>query len=282
VVDLGALSPRASALATTGGAPNPALRYPGRLALIHPRTGQIEIVEEAPPGSRPLSWSPDRRRLLFGSDRQGGRLRLFELDFATREVRPVAVGSQNFLAGAHLGDDGFVYATAALDEDGEFELDIRRSRVRDGDPVLAEGVAVRHLASSSDGRFVVYTPYRPEDLVRTSDRHPRMVVWDLETRTQRELAPGLHPVFTPDGEWIVYSARSGDRLRTARIRTAGSGRTAVGPHARNEDTPAVSPDGDFVVYVSQHNGLDRLFVKRMDGTGDRLLFDDAAVEWPIW
>ena len=89
-------------------------------------------------------------------------------------------------------------------------------------------------------------------------------------------------MFSPDGEWIVYSARRGSGLRTYRVRVDGTGRTPLGETVRNEETPAISPDGKFVVYVSDHNGLSRLFVKRFDGTGDRLLYDGAAVEWPVW
>jgi Tol biopolymer transport system component len=66
------------------------------------------------------------------------------------------------------------------------------------------------------------------------------------------------------------------------MRIDGSGRTPIGPTVRSEGSPAISPDGKYVVYVSKHNGLDRLFVKRFDGTGDTLLYDGAAVEGPIW
>lgn len=282
VLDLGDLSPRAQAI-SADGAPNPSSRYPSRLALIDPRTREVEILEEAPLGARPLSWSADRQRLLFGSDRQGGRLQLYELDFRTREVRPVAIDGDNKLAGAHLGEDGFVFAVAALDDEGKFDLNIAYTVARGRPQKVDEGVAVRHISSSRDGRYVAYAPFRPEELARRgADAHPPMVVRDLREGSERVLPRGVHPVFTPDGEWIVYSARSGKATRTARIRVAGSGRTAVGESVREEETPAVSPDGRYVVYVSEHNGLDRLFVKRMDGTGDRLLFDDAAVEWPIW
>ncbi len=66
------------------------------------------------------------------------------------------------------------------------------------------------------------------------------------------------------------------------MRPDGSGRTPLGVGARDEATAAVSPDGKSVVYVSEYNGLNRLFVVRFDGTGDRLLYDGAMVEWPIW
>ncbi len=110
-----------------------------------------------------------------------------------------------------------------------------------------------------------------------------MVVQELEPGgVQRKIGPGLHPVFSPNGDWIIYSARRGALHYTHRVRVDGAGRTPMGIGVRSEETPAISPDGEFVVYVSEHNGLNRLFVKRFDGTGDRLLYDGAAVEWPVW
>ncbi len=281
VLDLGNVGARSAAAGA--GAADPSARYPGRLALINPRTLDIVIPEEAPPGARPLSWSPDRTRLIFSSDRATGRFQLYELDLESREVKLVAGGRANFLAGVHTGGHGLAYGAIEQGEDGEIEMVIRKSVPRRPDQVLAEDVAVRHVASSTDGRYIAYAPQDLDALLRGTTRLPRIVVEELEAGARHQLGIGLHPVFTPDGEWIVYSARSGKReLRTARVRVSGSGRTAVGPTVRNEETPAVSPDGKYVVYVSEHNGLDRLFVKRFDGTGDRLLFDGAAVEWPIW
>ena len=112
---------------------------------------------------------------------------------------------------------------------------------------------------------------------------PMVTVLDLEgDRVPRPLAPGQDPVFSKDGEWVIYSAPAGDMKRVRRMRPDGSARTNVGRMVRKEEAPAISPDGRFILYVSRHNGLDRLFVKKFDGTGDRLLFDDGVVAWPVW
>lgn len=262
---------------------DPSKRYPGRLALINPRSVEVTFPEQAPPGARPLSWSADRERLIFSSDRQNGRFQIYELDFGTGEVKLLTGGRGNFLAAAHAADSGFAYAAIQLGADGELQMEVLKSEPRTRDRVLAEGVAIRHIAYSRDGRRVAYAPQNLAAVAAGGRQLPRLVVQDVEPGgTRKELVPGVHPVFSPDGEWILYSARQGEQLRTYRVRIDGTGRTAVGVGVRNEDTPAISPDGRFVVYVSEHNGLNRLFVKRFDGTGDRLLYDAAAVEWPIW
>lgn len=259
------------------------IRYPGRLALINPRTLEVTFPEQAPLGARPLSWSADRERLIFASDRQNGRFQIYELDFAAGEVRVLAGGGGNFLAAAYAPDEGFVYGLIQLDREGDVETRIYRSQPRMRDRVLAEGVAVRHITYSPDGRYVAFTPQSVESLTPSRRGLPRLIVQAVEVGgARKELGPGLHPVFSPDGAWIVYAASRGNHLHTYRVRVDGTGRTPVGVGVRDEKTPAVSPDGKFVAYVSPHNGLNRLFVKRFDGTGDRLLFDGAAVEWPIW
>ena len=53
------------------GAARELSRYPGHLSLYDPRTGTVERVAAAPAGSKPLAWSPDRRRLMFATAPDG-------------------------------------------------------------------------------------------------------------------------------------------------------------------------------------------------------------------
>jgi len=98
----------------------------------------------------------------------------------------------------------------------------------------------------------------------------------------KPLGRGRDPVFGAGGDWFVYSARVGDGWRLRRMRAAGGGRLAVGRGVRDEFEPAVSPDGRLVAYVSEDAGFDRLFVRRVDGSGDRLLLPDGVVTRPVW
>ena len=258
-------------------------RYPSKLALINPRTRAVVFPEQAPRGARPLSWSRDRTRLMFTSDRQQGKFEIFELNLATGEVKLLAPGRGNVLAGAFAPDEGYVFSSINMNEVGQIDMKILRAIPGEPDTLLAMESAVQHIAYSSTGEYIAFAPRDLQSPSSRGKRMPQLVVQEVKADgTRRELGPGLHPVFSSDGEWIVYSAGRPDALRTFRVRPDGSGRTPVGPTVRNEESPAISPDGQYVVYVSKHNGLDRLFVKRFDGSGDTLLYDGAAVGGPIW
>ena len=258
-------------------------RYPAKLALINPRTRAVTFLDQAPRGARPLSWSKDRTRLMIASDRVKGKFQIFELNLESGEVTLLAPGRGNVLAGSYAVSDGYAFSSINMNDEGQVEMKILRSQTGKPDELLATESAVQHIAYSGSGRHVAYAPRDRKMMSSRSERLPRIVVQEVDpVGNRRELGPGLHPVFSPDGEWIVYSAGRPDVLRTFRMRIDGSGRTPIGPTVRSEGSPAISPDGKYVVYVSKHNGLDRLFVKRFDGTGDTLLFDGAAVEGPIW
>jgi Tol biopolymer transport system component len=46
--------------------------------------------------------------------------------------------------------------------------------------------------------------------------------------------------------------------------------------------PSVSPDGRYIVYVSEETGRQRLRVRRVDGSGDRPLLEGADGGNPVW
>ncbi|MDX1390521.1 MAG: hypothetical protein R3344_15135, partial [Acidobacteriota bacterium] len=99
----------------------------------------------------------------------------------------------------------------------------------------------------------------------------------------RAIARGREPSFSPDGEWIVYSRAVGNTPSLWRIRRDGTGRTRLGRGSgADEYGPAVSPDGSLVVYESVSNGRYRLFVRRFDGSGDRVLFADGDGTHAVW
>ncbi len=260
------------------------LRYPGHLMLLDPRTLELTRVEQAPLGSRPLAWSADHRYLLFGSDRISGRHQVYELDTQTGEVRATTSGRSHYVAAAYGPGQKVALGRIAPKGEGAVAASITVRSVSERERVAIDDVAVRHLDCANDQDLVVFVPRSissPE-----ANRRAMVTVQELQSGAEpRSLAVGEHPVFSSDGEWIVYSAPfgpQGKERRLRRMRADGSGRTRLGDGVRSEETPAISPDGNFVVYVSRHNGLDRLFVKRFDGTGDRLLFDDGVVSRPIW
>jgi len=97
------------------------------------------------------------------------------------------------------------------------------------------------------------------------------------------LTRGREPAFLPDGSGIVYSTETTQGWRLQRMRIDGGGRAPLGGSIRDERTPAVSPDGRHVVYVSPgDDGIERLYIRRIDGSGDRILLGEGAAAWPVW
>ncbi|MBW2274014.1 MAG: PD40 domain-containing protein [Deltaproteobacteria bacterium] len=257
-------------------------KYPGRLVLLDPRTRELSRVEQAPAGARALAWSPDHQRLLFSSAHRAGVHHIYELDRVTGNVRRLSRGDANHVLGAYGPDRRLAFATFRM-RGGEVEtsLAVTQPGGLNPEPIL-ENVPVQDLSFAPDGSRVVFTVLEDP---RNAKAEGRPVLVSREPRPggdARALGRGKNPVFTPDGEWIVFSAPVKVGWRIKRMRPDGSARISVGGGVVDEFEPAVAPDGSSIVYVANTTGLDQLFVRRFDGSGDRLLYGDGAVAYPVW
>ena len=50
----------------------------------------------------------------------------------------------------------------------------------------------------------------------------------------------------------------------------------------DETSPACSPDGGLVVYAVTEDYVETLYVRRFDGSGDRILYSDSDASHPVW
>jgi TolB protein len=250
-------------------------RFPGRLALLGPRSGEVRPVEAARPSAIPRALSADRRRLLF-SQMAPDRRQLFELDLETAEVRQVTRGRLVHPDGCY-GPDG--------------RLVLVRAEVEDGRPVsylyltepggtlprrISEGPNDYGAACAPDGRAIVWVSHLGRGREFLMSRVPPV---DGEVR---RLGPGRDPAFSPDGEWVVYAAPVEGRWQLHRIRADGSGRKRVGQSTLDEGEPSFSPDGRLVVYVAGERGRGTLYLRRFDGSGDRVLLESGGGVSPVW
>jgi dipeptidyl aminopeptidase/acylaminoacyl peptidase len=254
-------------------------QYPGRLCLVDPRTGKATPLAAAPRGSVPLAWSDDHQRLLFLSNTRN-RIHLYEYDRQKDVVRPITYGEDQHLYGDY-GREAQVAILQMARVGERYEVRVYVTNTAGGSPRrVLEGASPEMVRLSPDGKMLLYVA-RPEGASRGRDE-PELVLVNLEDSVERRLGPGREPSFSPLGDWIVYSAPSREGWRLRRIRADGSARSRFGPSLRDEKMPSISPDGRFVVYVGESTGLERLFVRRMDGTGDRILVDTGAVFSPVW
>jgi len=257
-------------------------RYPGYLALVDPRTGNLERVAAARPGARPLAWSSDGKRLMFVS---GGRPRvrqLYEYDRTTSEVRRLTSGKRMHPTGTY-GPEGRLAYVSVNAKKRRAGISIQVTAPHGARPeVISNGVGTDRIAWAREEGPLVYVKY----MKQTGKRKPvpYLVARDpAPGGEERVLGPGKDPVMTADGSWVVYSAEEGEQGVLRRVRPSGQGRSRLGKAERDSWAPAVSPDGAYVAYVGREPGLlDRLFVRRFDGAGDRVLIADGAVANPTW
>lgn len=264
-------------------------RYPGHLSLLDPQTREITRVAAAPAGSRPMAWSSDHRKLLFVSSHRDGTPQLYEHDLDSGELRAVTYGDVAHVYGDYAADGRIGFAALPRNERG-LRVDLHVTERAGGSArMVLSGELAESMRLSPDGKVMVYVRFRePDSAGRNRGPLEELVLLSLEpaegeVAEPRRVGPGRYPTFSPDGQWIVYSAPSKGRWWLRRVRVDGSARSPVGHGGiRDEKWPAVSPDGRYVAYVGESGGLDRLFVRRFDGSGDRILLDRGAVALPVW
>ena len=264
-----------------GGAPDAQRRLRelnGHLALFDPQSDEVQVLEGAPPGAKPLAWSLDRTKLLLAG-RFRDLVQLFVWERASGGFEIVTSGPEEHPMGC-LGAGGRLVAVEVRRVAGRYQ-----GRLLATPPGSATGLRPATLGPSDvlptcapDAPIVAYVT-AGDDGVLT------IAVLDLDApgAAPRLVARGTDPVFTPDGDWIVYAAigTQGDRLW--RVRPDGSGRTPVGASKEDEGRPAVSPDGAYVAYVAKDDqDRERLRVRRFDGSGDGPFLTEGDADSPVW
>ncbi len=253
--------------------PNDPQSFEGRLAFLEPRTGELRVSNAARRGARPRDWSPDRSRLLLAQYERDA-LQLYEYDLESGDVRPLTRGRTAHPDGCFGPDGRLVVQTVRFDAGGWL------SRIELTDPggvnprPLSPGPADRSPACAADGSSVVYVS-GPEG------REQLFVISPVDGGTPRVLLPGRDPSFSKDG-WVVFSARVAGRWQLFRVRPDGSGRSRIGSGVLDAHLPSASPDGQHVVYVVEEANRSSLYLRRLDGSGDRILFRDGDALYPIW
>jgi hypothetical protein len=250
-------------------------RHPGRFAFLDPRDERVEPLERSLTGAIPRAWSPDRERLMY-SQVVGKFRQLFEYLPGTGEIYQLTRGPAVYSDGCY-GPDGHRF--------------LARAEVKDGVPIativvtepggrlrqISAGPADYGPACAPDGSAVAWTRAQPRGPARRVTRVPP------RAGEEHVLGPGRSPAFSPDGEWIVFSAAvQRTKWRLYRIRADGSGRKAVGQSTLDQLQPSFSPDGRLVVYVADDGFHRRIYLRRFDGTGDRVLLRSGGGEYPVW
>jgi len=252
-------------------------RFPGRLGFLQPRSARIDAVAGAWGEAVPHAWSPDRKRLLFTAlvDKYA---QVFELDVGSGDVRPITHGPEAHPAACYGPEGSYVLMTARVEND-EIESQIE---ILDGSSAsprpLSPGPRDYAPTCAADGSAIAWVtaPSRGVEWVMARELDAS------EEQEPRRLGPGRDPRFCGSGDWIVYSAPIQRGTKIWRVRADGTGRAPVGRGVLDETSPACSPDGAMVVYAVTEDYVETLYVRRIDGSGDRILYADGDASHPVW
>jgi hypothetical protein len=260
------------------GASDPELhrRHPGRLAFLDPHREVVRPLERAFTGAIPRDWSAARERLLY-SQVVGRYRQMFEYRLADGEVRQLTRWPGVHPDGCFLPDGRYVFARA-IAKGGQAESVIVLADAGGANArAISEGPGDYSPACAPDGSAVAWVAAEPRGRDRLMSRIPP------EGGELRTLGAGRSPSFSPDGQWLAYSALvDRSHWQLARIRPDGSGRKTIGESTLDELQPSFSPDGRLVIYVADDGYYRRIYMRRFDGTGDRVLLRSGGGEFPVW
>lgn len=281
------------ALPQAGPAPEPDAMPSGRLLLtrqlrgrddlfvLHLPEGRVErLTDHASKDSHGVP-SPDGRRVVFSSERQGWwKIWCMNADGTAVEqvTRPRSGADYHpcwspdgqrlaYVSGSQ-GNGDILTCTP----DGEDLVNLTKHPGRDNFPAWAPGGEGLAFASDRAGSWSLY-------LMRADGTDVRR----LETEGE-----AIEPAWFPSGGRLAYQATDGEgedsfdlwALELADGRVGSSQRLTQGP--ASDRRPAVSPDGGWIAFESDRAGGSQIFLIPSTGGEPRALTSEGYCYGPCW
>lgn len=250
-----------------------------RVALLVVPTRELRVIDEISEGALPLDWTEDGLALLVG-ERQFGRSTLL-LSLWNRQTGALDRVRPNVSRGLAAYGRGNIRLVTVEP--------LRKTGTRPGVVLHVRGRGRTEVIGaedgnepdiSPDGRHVVFTR-----IPRRSSRNPMIYLASLGQEEVRPLGRGRQPRFSGDGQWIVFSRDRDDQRDVWIMRSNGTAKRAITSSSYDEDAPAVSEHGRYVVYGSvRGNQLDQsqLFLTRVSDLHEIQITHSGQNGRPIW
>jgi serine/threonine protein kinase len=252
------------------------------LFLVNLRTGEQSRLTKNEGHNTYPAVSPDGRRVAFQTNRNG-LWEIFIMDIASREAVQLISSSHNQSMPAWSPDGAYIVFGLDQRDDGTLDL-VRVASDGSGEIeiIYSDGSRNSHPRYSLDGRYLVFSSGSATHVYDW-----QIKVFDFSDGSARQVSEidstyNAYPLFAPDGA-IVYVG-DGINGQRAIIRATG---TDFKQRRRLYVSDGLvwgmhyTPDGEFIVFNEDHNGVSDLMLMRADGTSIMSLGGLKGV-YPVW
>jgi hypothetical protein len=236
-------------------------------------------VPDAGLGAVPCDWSVDGTHLLVGRFEPGsGTLQLFTWNRLSGAWTRVERGPVGNGAGIADGPIRLVWHGPVREGRG-YSAGIWIDTATNGRELLSGSKGGGTPDVSPDGRTVVFS--RAD---RGSARGTSIYLESLGESEPRLITLGSNPRFSRDGKWIAFARKTAGNSDIWIMRADGSAKRHITTTGYDEEFPALSPDGRFVVYASSRGNKDEslLYVTRIADGVEREIVHNGLNTRPVW
>jgi len=242
------------------------------LELLDVQSGRRQAIHRAEQPFEAPNWTPDGRALIYnGSGRGDVRGKLFRFDLATRQPVVIDTGTSNRNNNDHvLSFDGTLLG---ISDQSAGQSAVYTVPAGGGAPKRITPLTPSYLHGwSPDGKRLVYT----------GGRNGEFDIYTIAsdgsgTEQNMTKSKGLDdgPEYSPDGRFIYFnSARSGT-MQLWRMKADGSEPEQITSDEWNNWFPHVSPDGQWIAFISfpkevdpaDHPYYKRVYLRLMPAAG---------------
>ena len=221
-------------------------------------------------------WSPDGRKILFVTGRNG--------NFDVYEMNADGTGQKNL-----TGDNDQADGAPSWSRDGN---NIAFSRRIDGQKQIfimdAGGGNLKRVINDATNNELPWWSPDGSQLVFQSDRDGNWEIYTVSVDGELDqltdnAADDLSPDWSPDGSRLAFSSNRNGKQHIYVMNVDGSALAQI-TNSQAEDTePAWAPDGKQIVFSSLRDGNKEIYAMNADGSNPRRLTDDPGADsFPRW
>jgi len=219
-------------------------------------------------------WSKDGTKIVY-SDERNRQWGIYLLDFNSMNERKVYSSKGTSIAGDFLREGNGVILSSSKDGTPDlYVLDLKKSSTEK--LTSSSGIEVSPVVSP-DGRSIAFV----------SDKGGSPQIYTMRAdgadmkRTSFEGSYNTSPAWSPKGDKIVFSGRRGGN-QIFIVNPDGSGLAQLTSQGNNED-PSFSPDGRYISFVSDRDGVKGIYIMRASGEAQQRITPRAMKAYgPRW